>query len=368
MNTLTRYFFLFIISLSSSSALASNTVSMTNQYDLSNPISIDTPIWENEQVGKGIYFGGGYLWLCYSSTDPKNGACPTKRIDSNAHGKTSINLQFVEKRSGMKQDIQLTGYKNQLSSGGCASLGPYPLAELPNNDCGIYEYDYLSLYVSIGSAEFAKFPVGGIWEATLKLKYTDANDMSDQPYTAYITMNVADKNHAEIYLPAYGEAAPLIELDLHPRGAPNGNAYAQDTTTLDMCLYDGYNANSTHYDVTLMDEGKSAPGRSSNDFSIYRVGDTSGAETERIDYHVQMKNPATGGGILNVNNNQQFTLQNINQSLVRPVHLPHMRVPVLCVPTPLIFTVDKFDIKDKSAGFYKGILTVLFTPSTIWVE
>lgn len=134
-----------------------------------------------------------------------------------------------------------------------------------------------------------------------------------------------------------------------------------------MCLYDGYNVNSTRYDVLIKDEGAPAPGRKSGDFSLYRDGATKGPEVDRIDFHLKMKSPQSGS-MIDVVNNEGMTWNDINQDYIRPVRLPSITAPVLCAPAPLAFIVDKFNVMDKSAGHYTGTVTVVFTPTLPTVD
>ncbi|WP_157968026.1 CfaE/CblD family pilus tip adhesin [Edaphovirga cremea] len=376
MTNFKKYIILLGCLLGAGQVWASSDVTISPpQYDLMSPPSSNISIWNNEagMQTPGDIAGSYYGWVCHSNSDPVMGACAAE-MTGNTSGSTPINVQFVEKRSGMKQVLTLQGTKYQgLPGGGCNWQGPYPMNSMGHLNVYCYSQPLNTsfLTVTLPGSELGKLPVGGVWEATLKLQLVDANNVYLAEYTAHITLSATDKNHADIYLPAYGEAAPLVELDLHPRGAPDGNAYAQDVTSLDMCLYDGYNANSTRYDVTLKDEGRSAPGRDPKDFSIYRDKATTDEAVDRIDYHVQMQAPTSsngGGGLIDVANNQDITLTNINNGEIRPVRLPNMRYPVLCVPTPLILSVDKFNVMDKNEGFYQGTLTVTFTPTTLSVD
>ncbi|WP_157968027.1 CfaE/CblD family pilus tip adhesin [Edaphovirga cremea] len=376
MTNFKKYIILLGCLLGAGQVWASSDVTINPpQYDLMSPPSSDITVWNNAQgiETPGDIAGSNYGWVCHSNSDPVTGACATEMTDDKS-GSTPINVQFVEKRSGMKQVLTLQGTKYEgLPGSGCNWFGPFPMNSVgyAAHNCYGSNYDTAFLTVIIPGSELGKLPVGGVWEATLELQLVDANNVYLAEYTAHITLSATDKNHADIYLPAYGEAAPLVELDLHPRGAPDGNAYAQDVTSLDMCLYDGYNASSTRYDVTLKDEGRSAPDRDPKDFSIYRDKATTDEAVDRIDYHVQMQAPTSsngGGGLIDVANNQNITLTNINNGEIRPVRLPNMRYPVLCVPTPLILSVDKFNVMDKNEGFYQGTLTVTFTPTTLSVD
>ncbi|MCZ4061476.1 CfaE/CblD family pilus tip adhesin [Pantoea sp. LMR881] len=49
-------------------------------------------------------------------------------------------------------------------------------------------------------------------------------------------------------------------------------------------------------------------------------------------------------------NNQNIVWTQINQNKIRPVRLPGITTPVLCIPAPLQLSVNKFLVKDKTPG------------------
>ncbi|RDK96999.1 CblD-like pilus biogenesis initiator [Enterobacillus tribolii] len=224
------------------------------------------------------------------------------------------------------------------------------------------------LYIWIPAAELKKLPVGGLWTASLRMTSWRAGGPNNTTaWNADITLNVIDPSNIDIYFPEFSFATPRIALKLHPTGSPTGRVTAQDITMLDMCLYDGYNANSTQYEIVLHDSLQAHEGRANSDFSIYRVGGEIGPERDRIDYHVKMLDAHTGG-MLDVHNNQLIIRSDIDREHVRPVRLPTVPTPVLCVPASLELIVKRFNVQDKNAGYYSGTLTVMFTPTTPTVD
>ncbi|AYN29630.1 alpha-fimbriae tip adhesin [Buttiauxella ferragutiae ATCC 51602] len=353
---------------------APSTVNIQRTFDRVSPPSADISIWARESGGYDTEDYGKWGrngWVCESNSDPKHGKCSTKQVWA-ATGTTTIPLLFTEKRSGMQVVLNLSGFSEQREFGGdCPGYkGHFQIYSAAIYDCevGTAHTSETSLTTSIPAAELRKLPVGGLWQADLHFKlmqWSPVTFLAD--FNSHIELNVIDPSHIDIYFPEFSSAAPLVELDLRPRGAPDASAYAQDTTYLDMCLYDGYNSNSTRFELRLKDEGVLPADRASGDFSIFREEGTKGPERDRIDYHVKLQDPETGG-MLAVQNNQSIVWTQINQNKIRPVRLPSLTYPVLCVPAPLVISVDKFSIRDKNAGHYRGTLSVIFTPTTPTVD
>lgn len=210
--------------------------------------------------------------------------------------------------------------------------------------------------------EMNNLPVGGVWEGQLKVGFNKADTVVN--YSADIVLKGKATGKQDIYFPEFNGANPLVQLDLHPTGSVTSNSYVEDVTTLDMCLYDGFNSNSDSMTLSFKDEGKAAAARQNGYFSIYNTATGGTDEAERVDYRVEMFDPHSKGW-RTVKNNDSFTLQagENGQDQVRPVRLPSITYPVLCSPAPLRLIVDKFRVTDKAAGYYKGVLTVEFSPS-----
>ncbi|MDM4205870.1 CfaE/CblD family pilus tip adhesin [Klebsiella spallanzanii] len=218
------------------------------------------------------------------------------------------------------------------------------------------------LTVWIPQSEMNRLPIGGVWEGHLQL--ITGGNWSGHKYTADITLKGKATGKQDIYFPEFNGANPLVQLDLHPTGSVTSNSYVEDVTNLDMCLYDGFNSNSDSMTLSFKDEGKAGAARKDGYFSIYNTATGETDEAERIDYRVEMFDPHSKGW-RTVKNNDSFTLSaGVNgQDQIRPVRLPSITYPVLCAPAPLRLIVDKFRVTDKSAGYYKGVLTVEFSPS-----
>ena len=368
-------FFLWAVSLwghAESSPPTSSALTIQRTFDRLSPPTEDISLWKQVLGGydtedPGKWNGNG--WVCESNSDAAHGQCSPKLVWY-ASGETVLPLRFTEKRSGMRQVLNLRGYiQPYFVHTGCGTYGAkfqvYGAAAVGCQSGG--GSSGAALTVWLPAAELARLPVGGLWQADLRLKLTNYfTDGRLADFTAHFQFDVVDPDHIEIFFPAFRTASPLVELDLRPQGAPDGSPTAQDITPLDMCLYDGYNANSTKYELTLKDEGKPHAGRPRDaDFSLYRDGENSNPDSlrDRIDYAVLLKNPETGH-LERARNNSTFIWNAINQNLIRPVRLPSLSYPVLCVPVPLLINVEKFEVTTKNAGRYTGKLTVVFTPTT----
>ena len=341
---------------------------LSASFDKSNALS-EFRIWTNE--------GGGYdsnndplwgrnVWTCLSSTDPATGKCSTD-VTGVHNGKSTIALLFTEKRSGLTQIINLTGYHNIISTKGTScwgagnTWGPYLInAGMQVNCDDGNANDESTLTVSIPSTELSKFPVGGIWEAHLQLnlmQWSPRTKLAD--WNAHITLNVTDNNNQQIYLPAFGTAAPHVDLNLRPLPGTSGNqTKLSGTASLDMCLYDGYNANSSEFIISPKDDHNGLPGRGFGLFSILHNGQTDDAN--RIDYQVQILD-LVSRKFVDLNNWQNYVASNISQAPLRSVRLPGIPQAVVCVPTELRFVTPEFAIASKTAGRYTGTLHLTFT-------
>ncbi|WP_433669912.1 CfaE/CblD family pilus tip adhesin [Klebsiella michiganensis] len=335
----------------------------TQEYEIPSGAPADVKLWSQDYNGSTGYNASFGNYACdYPDIQQ---TCTHSSSDS------TITIILKERRSQMSHLVKIKGYLQTLryeSDDPSKSYECGPTRALNSNlrnDCDPdTPTNSRALTVWIPQSEMNNLPVGGIWEGVLKLQYRAWGGGNVINYTANITLKGKATGKQDIYFPEFSGANPLVLLDLHPTGSVTGNSYVEDTTTLDMCLYDGYNSNSDSMTLTFKDEGKTAAGRKTNYFSIYNTAAGGTANTERIDYRVEMFDPHSKGWIT-VRNHGTFTLSaGVNGTdKIRPVRLPSIPYPVLCAPTPLRLIVDKFRVTDKSAGYYRGTLTVEFSPS-----
>lgn len=328
---------------------------VTATFDKASPPS-QIDIWKDESGGydtsnTGLW--GRNSWVCTSNSSPANGQCATSP-QWYGYGHTQVQLEFKEQRSGITQVINVSAYHK---------LGDYDdlLSTAAAFWDGLYETKETA-YIS--SSELQKLPVGGIWKAELKMslmQWDPRIKLAD--WNAHITLNVTDNNNQQIYLPEFGEAAPLVNLNMRPLpGAGTQKMSFTGRANIDVCLYDGYNANSSTFMLTLNDDFTGQSDRSGLNFSIVRQGGNVNEKRDRIDYTINILNPDTNT-MQTVSRARQINFTKIQQAHIRQVHLPGIPEPVICVPAPLELSTDYIEVSSKNAGYYRGTLQLNFTPS-----
>lgn len=333
-------------------------VSTSQEYELPSGAPADVYLWNNNYPGEASSDAGFAAYYC--TDDAIQQTCTHQ-----SNGST-ISMVLTEKRSRMKHTLKVKAYTQGAhydpSTDTLTECGPKTAINYYKSwMCGSITSNTRLLTVYIEQSEMNALPIGGVWEGQLKLDYDGVNDAT---YTADIILKGKAIGKQDIFFPEFNGANPLVQLDLHPTGSVTGNSFAEDVTTLDMCLYDGFNSNSDSMTLSFSDEGKGGTSRKSGYFSIYNTASGGTAEAERIDYRLEMFDPHSKGW-MSVKNSAAFTLSSgVNGTdQIRPVRLPSITYPVLCAPAPLRLIVDKFRVTDKTAGYYKGTLHVEFSPS-----
>ncbi|MCS2154524.1 pilus assembly protein CblD [Scandinavium goeteborgense] len=320
-------------------------------------------VWNEQQGGydtSNTSRWGLNYWVCTSDVSTEYGKCST--VSESYSTYEPIALEFTEKRSGIKAVITFKGIRsaNWIPGSGCGSEGdPKRMNIEAQNNCSgqMTSGTLLKLYAE--ASELNKIPVGGVWTATLKIIESNGNETERYNWTANITLDVTDFGNQQIYLPEFGSAAPHVDLNLRPLPGTKGNhTVLSGTASLDMCLYDGYNANSSTFTLNAHDQTSFADGRESSMFSVYNQGQ--GDEGHRIDYHLEILDPTTNA-YSTMANMQDYVIRNIQQVPLRSVYLPGIPQPVVCVPSRLRFTTPEFAIASKQAGTYTGVLKLFLT-------
>ncbi|WP_154022843.1 CfaE/CblD family pilus tip adhesin [Klebsiella oxytoca] len=342
--------------------------STLQNYEIPSGAPADVYLWHDDYPGTTLNYNSQYgSYICsYSSIRQ---TCSAQSTSS------TITMILKEKRSGMEHKLKLQAYQQSIyydvnDPSQSVYCGPRWALTVFNsvNGCtgksGDVTNNTKTLTVWIPQSEMNALPIGGVWEGQLKIGWNQLGGKGSFTYLANITLKGKAPGKQDIFFPEFNSANPLVQLDLHPVGSVTGNSYAEDVTTLDMCLYDGFNSNSDSMTLSFRDEGKSAPARQNGEFSIYNTANATTGESERIDYRVEMFNPHTHSWMTMKNSEAVKISAGVNgQDQIRPVRLPSITYPVLCAPTPLRLTVKKFKVAQKSAGYYKGKLTVEFSPS-----
>lgn len=306
-------------------------------------------------------------FTCKSATDTATGACSRQWVWAGNYLVSSLKMRFIEKRSRVAVDIPLNGQNASCYYYSSISCSIWTAAN--ESYQRIQDGHYIrntnskKLYIYFNADDLAKIPTGGVWEGTLILEqrqWSPANIKAH--WTANITLDVTDRNNGAIYLPAFGKADALVDLNLQTKPlstAPGGEV--SGTTVIDTCLYDGYNSNNAWLQVTLSDQ-LPANGRASDIFSVTKTGTTGGSARDRVDYRIAMD---YNGAPVAMENGKVRTLSGVNTALIRPVALSGFSVPVVCTPAPLTLTVQPFAKASKTAGRYSGVLRVKLAARTL---
>ncbi len=111
-------------------------------------------------------------------------------------------------------------------------------------------------------------------------------------------------------------------------------------------------------------KGSATEGRQEGLFSVYREGGDKTKSANRVDYRVSVLNPTTGGA-QEVSNGKEVVWTDTNRrNIQRQVVLPGVTGPTWCVPAPITLITPDFPVTDKSSGRYRGILRIIYTPTT----
>ncbi|CAG9251409.1 Pilin protein [Burkholderia diffusa] len=315
---------------------------------------------------------GSNAWTCASSTDTQTGACQTKTNGSEQAPSSVIRLSFKEEKTGATAVLNLAGSLAGTRHRDCnGNVIPTVVsttrlaihsAWFTSDSCNGESIlsDGRILFVSIPAEELKKLPSGGIWKANLRLNERQWGLLYSPTvavFKAAITLDITDKNNIQVYLPEFESAAPTVDLKL--RSLDSGSRMA-GTSTVDMCLYDGYNSQSTWFDVSASD-GLTIDRRVNGQYSVLLDADRSGDEASRVDYNVSL---SFAGRKITLPNNETVRLQGVNNSDGRSVSLPGIPIPVVCTPTPLTLETPEFATSSKRPGRYSNKLTITFTPSS----
>lgn len=301
---------------------------------------------------------------CLSNSDAANGKCPTSDTSETGQGTSSIPLRFVERRSGLRTEVALTGWLERAESGRTCNDDFWQIYHRPfwtteRNGC----FDPASgtgAALSLNSGELEKL-VAGRWDAELVL-HLRADPMGPvlATYTFTFDLLITDHDRANIYFPASDNITPLVNLNIAYLPVPSP-PHVEGGTSLDMCLYDGLGSQIPYLEVTIRDDGKDAPGRAPGMHSVWHHAGGRGDDS-RLDYSITLD---YGGVPLKMDNNVTQRLLGIDTTQLRLVVLPGMSQPVYCVPAPLKLTVPRVLASSKLAGYYEGRMIIeMVVPSS----
>ncbi len=295
------------------------------------------------------------VYVCQSNSNSVNGKCPTG-VNQSAARPLPISLQFTEAKSHIKQDLIVNGIRSNISNG-YYSMG-MDMTTTVEGGTG----SALTLYLP--ATELKKLPVGGIWTAKLILSYRFSSRVLST-YTINFRFDITDKANIQVYMPQFGNAStPQIDMNIRPKNGASGKidgsmGYA-GKNTVDMCLYDGYNTNSSS--MVMQFVGVNDGGSGTDTFYLHKNNDASTTLPYKVNFGFSGDTPGKSlinGQSWSINQAQQLPT---NWNRITSVGLPNISVPVLCWPAKLTLSTDL--PAAQASGSYSGTLKIVFTPST----
>lgn len=347
------------------------TINSVQNFDRSNLPTTPIHLWQRQTSGydtqNATRYGDNY-WVCQSTTSYNSGACSTTIYRGRIEGHKPIQLNFFEKKSNRVVMLNVMAYRESKfipATAKCGEYSAYGVGDIRQSTtrwCETAPRVYapevvMSAYIS--PSELAKIPTGGIWEGNLLLNSMQYNpNQKIATWRANIILKVSDINNITAYFPEFHSATPTVDLALQVKPTDRGQMLLGEAN-LDMCLYDGFNAQSRSYEITLTDEMRFS-GRKNGHFSIVKSGVPTTSGNMRIDYRAQL---TYNGNSITLNNNETVELHGIDGSNSREVFLPNIPQSVYCTPTPLKIITDQIFTIEKNPGLYRGNLKITFTPS-----
>lgn len=349
--------------------VADRTNYITSSFQKNSAKDLD--IWAAVSGGRGsdtsvppVYtdynYYGRMTWSCTSDSDTSNGSCTVGAAWGKAEGSTPIQLKFIEKKTGISKNISLTGYNSKVSYSGSDNYGNMAMwsaASIKN-----YYPAQSLLSVKIPSSELEKLPIGGIWQASLVLNQSSWDPIVKvATWKANITINVVDSKNIQIYFPNYSTASPNINLSLKRMPSSDIKPIIAGNVNIDACLYDGYNAQSSKYDITMSDPNS----KDSNFYITNKNINPNPNFSNTIPYQVWVSTPAAPSiASQQVLSNKLFSFTGVNQLTPKLVTLPNVPNPVYCTPWLINLKTANITQGNQAPGNYKGTLHLKFTPSS----
>jgi hypothetical protein len=360
-----KFIFLALLPFQSLSAYADIPLPVTFSLDRSAPPSAPAVVFDKEggPVGEGF--------VCDSSTDPTFGACDDHMNPDHAPhpGTTTIKTVFTEARTGAQAVVDLKAFRlvrTIVFPPWCPERDePLLLNAATDATCGYFSH---SVQVDLSLADTQNLPpYGGIWTAHVHLKSYLLDRVKwkyiySRTYDVAIKLNMTDSGNIQMYLPNLSGSKPSVDLRLVADPFAKPDAVERGDATIESCLYDGYNSNSTQFTLTATD-----PNSDSGKFFVRSVQSSlkSNDEAGKIEYQVSASTPGESASP-NVSfiSGKARTFSISPNAPVRLVVLPNIAHSVACIPWTVHLHTITFKQKDKRPGHYSGTLQVLFSPST----
>ncbi|SDO00139.1 CfaE/CblD family pilus tip adhesin [Pseudomonas poae] len=362
---------LFLYSIACLAKVSPPSIPVTNRTDtkttsIYKDLATDISIWSNVSGGKGSInstpqptddynYYSRMSWACTSSSDKTFGACATAPVWAAGSTETPIDIEFTEKKTGIKQVLSLSGYNVKANYNDIPVIARKNIYDAVGGD-GTAQ-SLLSIYIS--KQQLEKLPIGGTWKASLVLNQWrwDPN-VKVAKWTANITLNVIDRNNIQIYLPNYNTASPTVDLKLKSTPGAHNDPTLSGNVSIDACLYDGYNAQSNHYYIIISDPNSKDKGF----YITNKIINPNPKFSNTIPYQVWVSTPVEPSiASKQVLSNQPFVLANVAQSTPQLVTLPNVPKPVYCTPWLINLKTANIKQKNQASGRYQGSLHLKFT-------
>lgn len=329
------------------------TTDIVRTFDRSAPEALE--LWAPRTVlGYGeVELGYGKIHLTCDG-ELTHARCPT--LDTGGPPSTSsFPLEFRERRSGQRIDVNVTGWLERVEWQRYCSVDFWDPRRYP-----IWTSFFAECFVPPGGTAVALLvqqeDIGGLvaghWTAELRLNLRiDPDGPIIATHVFRFDLTITDRDRTMIYLPEFGMAEPLVGLQLDYRPIPSPGTIG-GTAVLDMCLYDGMGSQSEYLAITARDMGPAAPGRPPSQYSVWHRDGGREAQ-DRLDYQLSLDH---SGQKIALHNNEEVLLRGIDTAELRLVMLPDMNQWVYCVPTPLTLETPRVPASEKREGYYDGRL------------
>jgi hypothetical protein len=300
--------------------------------------------------------GHGRIHVTCTDT-PARGRCPRTDSGEGPTGRSPIQLEFHEQRSGQRRDIAVIGWLERVEwERACSNdywdKSEYPLWTSATRECHV-EPAGTAATLEVAARDIALL-VAGRWQAELHLDVRSGLGGAVLGRHVFVLeVTVTDPERAAIHFPEHGASVAPMDLQLQRRSRPLPASVGGEGV-LDMCLYDGLGSLSSQLVLVARDGGPEAPGRPHGYFSVWHQRGGRAAH-ERIDYRLHLLH---AGRRIDLAHDEHTVLDGIDSAELRPVLLPGMEQAVHCVPTPLTFLTPPFPAADKRDGRYQGELSL----------
>ncbi|QFQ77548.1 hypothetical protein F9277_09095 [Vibrio harveyi] len=301
-------------------------INRSDSMDISNikSMSIKDNFWVSEQ-GIKTYF------TCLSPD-----VCPTNQGKWGAVGKTSVNVTF-RSYQGLVRHLTLMGGHYSY---GCSSTTRYLNSSTACDSNGV------ELVFDLSENEISKLAFGSVWkmdELALNICKWNISCEGFGKVIINITINMTDKNNAQIYIPSSGSSTANVNLKLETYNSQ----YLKGEQSIGICVYDGHDSTRG----SLFDMSMTGTINSKNEFAIVH---DNGDEIP-IDMFVTF--PDGGGNIIRPSRSFSYSTKG-HDSVV--MGLPGVDTPVYCIPMDINFKVSPFLKNNKSSGVYNGSFNLKF--------